>query len=239
MSIIDKLISYSITDAQNNRVEQQIPFKCWDFTKKIFDNFIKLEFMPIDRDDIYMSNELINLVSKESKAIGLEQLVNTIPKDLQGLSSNKFGVEFNKPSNSIKYSDMNFKVSNQGSKNIQSLDSINESGTETQNINFVEKDGSKITPMYKKDQEINYIQKNYTLERNNTNENIYEQNMSILGDENLPEKIGKQNNLNKIQSFIGKDSNNLNIIFPNQIFFDNKLYGTNIWSFIEQPVTLF
>lgn len=191
MSIIDKLISYSITDAQNNRVEQQIPFKCWDFTKKIFDNFIKLEFMPIDRDDIYMSNELINLVSKESKAI--EPLVNTTPKDLQGLSSNKFGIEFNKPTINIKYSDMNLKVSNK--ENIQSLDSINENGTDTQ--------------------------------------------MSIIGDENLPEKILKQNNLNKIQSYIGKDSNNWNIIFPNQIFYDNKLYGTNIWSFIEQPVNLF
>jgi hypothetical protein len=250
MSIIEKLISYSITEAQNNRVEEQIPLKCWDFMKKMMDSYVKLEFMPIDRDDFSMNKEARLLLSKESnKALGLGQFVNTIPKDREGSSNTKFMMEFNKPSSSLRFSDLNFKGFTEGSNNLQSLDSINESATEAQNLNFIEKDGDKITPMYKKGQEINYNQKFSPQEKNYSNENENEQNISNLGDENLAETVGIKNNftssdqalhnnINNIQNYFSKDSININFI-PNQIFYDNKIIGTNVWSLIEQPVILF
>src|SRR4051812_22313225 len=50
--IIEKLISYSISEAYRREVEGKIPTHCWSFMHQILDNFVKLEFIAHDRDDI-------------------------------------------------------------------------------------------------------------------------------------------------------------------------------------------
>lgn len=51
-NIIEKLISFAITNAYKNEIDEQIPDECWCFMKKMLNNFVKVEFMAIDRDDI-------------------------------------------------------------------------------------------------------------------------------------------------------------------------------------------
>ena len=51
---IEKFISLAITDAKRNEIETKIPSKCFGYVTKIINNFIKMEYLPYDRDDRYI-----------------------------------------------------------------------------------------------------------------------------------------------------------------------------------------
>jgi hypothetical protein len=55
--LIEKFISYTVTISYQNEIEKMVPDKCWNYMQKILDNFIHLEFMSHDRDDINLKIE--------------------------------------------------------------------------------------------------------------------------------------------------------------------------------------
>lgn len=73
--VIEKLISLAITDAKRNEIEAEIPKKCFSYVTNIINNFIKLEYLPYDRDDRnillpYSNNKNINKKKKSDKILG-------------------------------------------------------------------------------------------------------------------------------------------------------------------------
>ena len=60
-SIIEKIISISISGALKKRIEREIPEKSFNYLKEIISNKLKIEFLPHDTDDAQNSknpNEL-------------------------------------------------------------------------------------------------------------------------------------------------------------------------------------
>ena len=64
-AIIEKIISLSISASIKNRVEKEIPAKCFNYLKDFFSEKLKLEFLPHDSDDI-QNNKNPNEISIHS-----------------------------------------------------------------------------------------------------------------------------------------------------------------------------
>lgn len=75
--MIDKLISLSITGAVKNEIENRIPEKCIDYISNIINNFIKVEFLPYDRDDKFLQFQS----KKPSNNIQNDFLTRTLSND--------------------------------------------------------------------------------------------------------------------------------------------------------------
>ncbi len=89
-SIVEKLISLSITDSYNNYINAKIPEECWDFSKKIINNYLSLEYLTVDRDDIYNPSD----ISKNDKV----SEYNDIDKQSQSTNTDrKKIIEFMSP----------------------------------------------------------------------------------------------------------------------------------------------
>ena len=56
--MIEKIISLAVSKNFTGNVEKQIPEKCWSYMRGIIENYIQLEFMAIDRDDLYIEPPL-------------------------------------------------------------------------------------------------------------------------------------------------------------------------------------
>lgn len=66
--IIEKLISYTVTISYQNDIERKVPEKCWNYMQKILDDFIHLEYISHERDDINLNlNSNMNIVSNTSQ----------------------------------------------------------------------------------------------------------------------------------------------------------------------------
>jgi len=119
--MVDKIISFAVSETFVRRVDNEIPNYCWEFTNKMITNYIRLEFIPVDRDDYNLSKEIkIDRIipNLESKLSIFKANSNLTPKD------NK------KPSGKIKQSDL---LKNFDSQNYQSLDSMEENNIEIYN----------------------------------------------------------------------------------------------------------
>jgi hypothetical protein len=61
--IIEKIISFVISEANKNHINREIPKECWNFMTKIINSYLNLEFISKDRDDLAQSN-LVNSINK-------------------------------------------------------------------------------------------------------------------------------------------------------------------------------
>ena len=92
-------------------------FRSWEFTNKMITNYIRLEFIPVDRDDYNLSKEIkIDKIipNLDSKLSIFKANTSITPKD------NK------KPSGKIKQNDI---LKNFDSQNYQSIDSMEDNNT--------------------------------------------------------------------------------------------------------------
>jgi len=55
--IIDKLISLTLTEVSRRETNKIIPKKCFSYITNMIQNFLKLEFLPHDRDDLHINNQ--------------------------------------------------------------------------------------------------------------------------------------------------------------------------------------
>ena len=55
--IIDRLISLTISENLKNNIEKNIPSKCFNFMTDIINNYLKIEFLSYDRDDLFLTLE--------------------------------------------------------------------------------------------------------------------------------------------------------------------------------------
>ena len=55
--VINKFISYTVTISYQNEIEKMVPDKCWNYMQRILDNFLHLEFICHDRDDVDLKLE--------------------------------------------------------------------------------------------------------------------------------------------------------------------------------------
>lgn len=63
--IIEKLISLAITEEQRRKTNDQIPNKCFSYLTNMVKNYLKLEFLPYDRDDYFKENTSDSLYSHD------------------------------------------------------------------------------------------------------------------------------------------------------------------------------
>jgi hypothetical protein len=72
--IIEKILSYTITEAFQYEIERKIPGKCWNYMHKLLDDFIHLEFIPHDRDDMNLKNDFFDDIFQEKKIFSKNSL---------------------------------------------------------------------------------------------------------------------------------------------------------------------
>jgi hypothetical protein len=58
--VIDKMISFALTDVHRHEIDKQIPDQCWNFMQRMINNYIKLQFIALDRDDVTANINTIN-----------------------------------------------------------------------------------------------------------------------------------------------------------------------------------
>lgn len=63
--IIEKLISLAITEEQRRRTNEIIPNKCFSYLTNMIKNYLKLEFLPYDKDDYILEKSAESLYSHE------------------------------------------------------------------------------------------------------------------------------------------------------------------------------
>ncbi len=63
--IIEKLISLAITEEQRRKTNDKIPNKCFSYLTNMIKNYLKLEFLPYDRDDYLNEKAAESLYSHE------------------------------------------------------------------------------------------------------------------------------------------------------------------------------
>jgi hypothetical protein len=127
--MIEKIISLAVSKNFTSNVEKQIPEKCWSYMRGIIENYIQLEFMAIDRDDLYIEPTL-DEKDLFSKAAGKK--ISLIKK---------FDVNDNIRSSEINFlkNDLNFPnpIPTGNSAGVNSIDSIERSDSNnfnTENI---------------------------------------------------------------------------------------------------------
>ena len=210
--MIEKLISLSISGERKNEINRQIPTQCWEFIHGMLNNYVMLDYISKDRDDYNLTSEGQDMMYLPV----LENTTNVLGSNLTMTSKEK-GVSLSKdkkisPSR-IRHADLNFKAFDLGTQNYHSLDSIEENESERNDLHYNEQN----------------ISDNNKSNNNNFNE--------------LNENFDKLNNMGTIDNIHHKgniyDDNNVrNSITKrnNSIYFDNKIFGQNEWSMIEQPV---
>jgi hypothetical protein len=110
--IIDKLISLSLTEVLRKETNRNIPKKCFTFITNFIKNFLKIEYLPHDRDDLYIKIQedllMKNFICQEDEIrdIKTENTNENKEKDLNSSGS---------PSDSI--------IDKESSKSITSNDS--------------------------------------------------------------------------------------------------------------------
>ena len=78
-SIIEKILSLTISTSLRNRIENEIPEKCFSYIKEFLSNKLLMEFLPHDIDD-YLNSKNPNDLSVLSNKFGL---INSSYQDLK------------------------------------------------------------------------------------------------------------------------------------------------------------
>jgi hypothetical protein len=111
--IIDKLISLSLTEVARREANKNIPKKCFIYITNFIKNFLKIEFLPHDRDDLYIKNHENLLLMKNF--IGQEDEIRDIKTENTNENEEKDLDSSGSPSDSI--------IDKESSKTIASNDS--------------------------------------------------------------------------------------------------------------------
>ena len=78
-AIFDKLISLTLTEVSRREINRNIPKKCFFYMRNMIKNFLKLEFLPHDRDDLYINNQDLLSIRPDSKSTNeINKLKNII-----------------------------------------------------------------------------------------------------------------------------------------------------------------
>jgi len=101
---MEKFISHAITGAKRNKIEAEIPSKCFKYVTNIINNYIKMEYLPYDRDD---RNILVPNSKKKEIPISNNNSDNKKQK-----SSNANNLNINIKSNSNNVIVKNFNSNN-------------------------------------------------------------------------------------------------------------------------------
>ena len=100
--IIEKLISYTVTKSEKNKVESQLPEVCFNFITDTIDTYIEQQFIAVDKIDNIGS---INLKEPDNNDIEDNQNNNnnSLPENIDNLSSidNNKKIENNNDNNNI------------------------------------------------------------------------------------------------------------------------------------------
>lgn len=68
--VIEKLISLVITEEQRRRTNDEIPNKCFSYLTDMVKNYLRLEFLPYDRDDYFNEKTAESLYSNDIQQQG-------------------------------------------------------------------------------------------------------------------------------------------------------------------------
>ena len=144
--LIEKLISYTVTKSEKNKVEAQLPEVCFNFITDTIDTFIEQQFIAVDKMDNIEGNNII----KEPDNNELEDNQNINNNNL--LPENIDNISLHKKDSSI---DMNKKLENNNNENNNIM---NEHNNLDNNIDF---------------SQISNIESQQNNKNNNNNANIY------------------------------------------------------------------
>ena len=122
--LIEKLISYTVTKSEKNKVEAQLPEVCFNFITDTIDTFIEQQFIAVDKMDNIEGNNII----KEPDNNELEDNQNINNNNL--LPENIDNISLHKKDSSI---DMNKKLENNNNENNNIM---NEHNNLDNNIDF-------------------------------------------------------------------------------------------------------
>ena len=122
--LIEKLISYTVTKSEKNKVEAQLPEVCFNFITDTIDTFIEQQFIAVDKMDNIEGNNII----KEPDNNELEDNQNINNNNL--LPENIDNISLHKKDSSI---DMNKKLENNNNENNNIM---NEHNNLENNIDF-------------------------------------------------------------------------------------------------------
>ena len=122
--LIEKLISYTVTKSEKNKVEAQLPEVCFNFITDTIDTFIEQQFIAVDKMDNIEGNNII----KEPDNNELEDNQNINNNNL--LPENIDNISLHKKDSSI---DMNKKLENNNNDNNNIM---NEHNNLDNNIDF-------------------------------------------------------------------------------------------------------
>lgn len=70
-NIIEKMLSLSITKAEQNLIEKQIPNFCFDGIKQSLELAIRIDFLNYDKDDMKVPENILNYTSKSVENINI------------------------------------------------------------------------------------------------------------------------------------------------------------------------
>jgi len=114
--MIEKMISLAITDSLRNEIDAKIPTKCFTYITDMVNNYIKIEYLPYDRDDKYI------LIPNKKKAI--KNFLNS-NKNLNNLNNMNIVINNNNIENEQNISNSQNNFLNKSISNNEIINNIN------------------------------------------------------------------------------------------------------------------
>lgn len=249
--IVEKLISFTITEAQRHETNDQIPKKCFGYFIDVIHYYLKLEFLPYDKDDYFPVES-----SQASKNVSNNNIINN-----NAFSQARDRLESNVNINNIgsrnsKYNNNNYnKKDNNNSNNIKNANYLyNSSSNSNTNINAGNGSGSVNNNFYNNIKFNNQKNLNNPSSESNKlffgkskNSQSQDADLDSSEDSLIEKDDSKQNksmssiDMQKLDQSFNKlnvnSNDNINAFnFQRNIFFDNHLFGVNDWTIMNEPV---
>lgn len=220
--MIEKIISLTLTEVARNETNRQIPKKCFLYMSNMIKSFLKLEFLPHDRDDLYVNTEkerdipllLMRSESKSTNEIKIKEIKEINIKKLKKIVSENNNNNLNNEGKSQK----SHNTPNSNSININTPNNNNNN----MNINIQEIEEEK-------NNEKNLDSSDSEFHSNNSSAKSLTEESKI---ERKTEKSISADDSVKLDSFICKE----NVGNKGDIYMDNYIYGLNDWTIMDEPV---
>ena len=249
-NIFEKILSLSITKAEQNLIEKQIPNYCFDDIKQSLELAICIDFLNYDKDDMKVSENILNYTSKSAEHININLKYEKNNKSFYDLkkSDKSFQKKIrlkNKSEKQNKYKFHNNYNPNYSNENSINVDMFKSSKKLKEKNNKNNKS---------KRQEEKYLEKsidksflNRLIIRDNSydnKENDYENNEEKFKNENEEPFVVNSPEIENIQriethkiDYNLKFHSSLKKIYntENKILYDVIKEGKNNWGMITQP----
>ena len=106
--IIEKIISYSISRVFVKKVEEELPHKCYNFTKKVLNTYIKTQFITFDKDE-YNHSIAPSFTLDDTEQKSQSNISEVFSNQLRRVSTNNFDLS-NKFYNNFYHGDNNWDL---------------------------------------------------------------------------------------------------------------------------------